>query len=237
MYPLKFFTDVYTQLSHYCLLNIKRYHSKYKTGKIEYMIDPGVYELKTANEYKCIRRLRTLISRKLLKKNEFIALDYPCDMNPANTDEFITKTNYNNKKYHTYKNYIIVIQNKLYDFKSFKENFELNKPYMKGKNIIAIGNMCRLIYPTKFTDKVFKYIYDNFPEGKQIHFYGLSLRVIRKYIPKLLEKFQVSTDSTKWYRAVDRELKVKYGCNGRHHEEEFFLAYIKKLSKICEVIY
>jgi hypothetical protein len=86
-----FFTDFQTTESQFCLLNIKHYAKRHTKPKTTYFIDPGVYELKKAREYKHIDLLHS-IARSEMPKNEYISIDYPCDMNLTYTDEFIQKS-------------------------------------------------------------------------------------------------------------------------------------------------
>ncbi|NMC60186.1 MAG: hypothetical protein GYA51_12520 [Candidatus Methanofastidiosa archaeon] len=77
---MKFFTDISTQISNFCLLNIKQYNNQKKYRKTLIFIDPSVYELKDSAEYSKIELLHELASGRLLE-NEYISIDYPCDMN------------------------------------------------------------------------------------------------------------------------------------------------------------
>jgi hypothetical protein len=74
-----FMTDISTDASHYCLLNIKKYDDKRKDTKQIIFVDPGVMELKKMDEYKYVEKLHWLANNNL-KSNEYISIDYPCDM-------------------------------------------------------------------------------------------------------------------------------------------------------------
>ena len=87
---MMFFTNYGTKISRFCLLNIKDYH-KPKTNKKIIFVDPSVYELVENEEYSRIDQLHELAAGNL-QKNEYISIDYPCDMNEKYTDVFIEKT-------------------------------------------------------------------------------------------------------------------------------------------------
>ena len=92
--------------------------------------------------------------------------------------------------------------------------------------------------PNKFTDFMMKWISGNMG-GKRVHFYGMGLAMMRKYVP-MLERAGVivTVDSTKWTRAVNEDLKKKYGVACRKNTRHiFFLEYINEISKFCEVEY
>ena len=224
-----FFTKPQAGLSSYCLMNIKDYHKKEKFGKkIIYFIDPSVYDLVENEEYSKIDLLHDLAKGKL-QQNEFISIDYPCDMNERYSRLFIEKSIENNLKYKDNMNYICTIQSKFMDFEDFKNQFEfLESKIDFSKKIIGIGNLCRIMYPCKFTDEVFRFLSEKQKEHDYFyHIYGLSMRLVRKYLPKLLF---CSSDSTKWTRAVTNELKSLYGlnCNSKTMDL-YFLEYMKTL--------
>ena len=234
-YPLRFFTNITTNISNYCLLNIKSYKNKKKFNKKIIYIDPSVMELRNSDEFSNINFMHQLIEKDQLLKNEWISIDYPCDMNEEFTDLFIQKSMDNNFKYASNLKYICALQFKFKDFKSFvKEAEKLRMVWELPDKIIGIGNMCRLMYRSNFTDNVFKYIRNNMA-GHKIHFYGLSLRVLKSSCFKdlLFNNFQISVDSTKWTRPVNKELKNKYkkGYCISSNRDEFFLEYMKNLEK------
>ena len=246
--PLLYFTDITTEISSLCLLNIKQYYNyKLRENKDIFKIDPGVYELKKNREYSKIKLLHSLIPN--LKENEFISLDYPCDMNPKYSNEFIEKTYQNNILYADNLHYIATIQYKFLNFGSFIENYEKIKHIIKttGK-IVGLGNLCRIlkisnIKPKKnkikpsyqnylFCEKLFDFILNNFPKYNEIHVYGASAQLIEKYIKKLIENgFKVSVDSTKWTKAYKDWFKKQNGvCCRKSNRNKYFIHFLSELS-------
>lgn len=224
----KFFTDITTNASINCLLNIKRYNDKRKLNKSLIFVDPGVYELVKTNEYSEIDKLHHLASGNL-NENEYISIDYPCDMNMQYESLFIQKSIDNNIKYADNLQYICTIQFKFQDYNDFEKRFyELEYIWSQPKKILGIGNLCRIKYPNEFTDKVFRLLLKNQHKFSWIHIYGMTLRLMRKYLPKFNCMF--STDSTKWTRAVSNKLKLRTGgrvCCRKDTRNEFFLEYNK----------
>lgn len=237
-----FFTDITTKASNYCMLNIKDYNSKSTKNKKLTFVDPSVYELKDNIEFSKIDLLHDLASgRKELRKNEYISIDYPCDMNIPNSALFVQKSIDNNIKYKDNPKYICAIQSNYGDFKDFKKRFDELKPVFYNKNkIVGIGNLCRIMHSNEFTDKVFGYLLRHRSGIKWLHFYGLSMRLIKKYIPKLEGySMKISVDSTKWTRACSLKLKTEHGlsCSGKNRDL-YFLEYIKSMKKkVKKVIY
>lgn len=226
---LVFFTDAQTECSKYCLTNIKYYNRQKLSKKKIIFIDPAVYQLKKSNEYLKIKELHKKV--KNLYTNEFISIDYPSDMNSELENLFILKTNYNNFKYASNNQYICTIQSKFKNIASFKENFELLKPLFRNK-IVGIGNLCRIIYPKGYSEKLVKYLIKNKSYLKYLHLYGVSLRFIRKHIKVLTDNFCVSVDSTKWTRACNTSLKKKYGLNCNSNTRNiFFKEYMKTIEE------
>lgn len=233
MHNLTFYTDITTSFSNYCLLNVKKYNDVRKNKKVFNRIDPSVYELKDSEEYSNIDFLHELISDNLLLENEDISIDYPCDMNLKYSELFINKTNENIKKYYNKEKYIISLQYLFHNFDSFVEQFNKNKQYMLSNKIIGFGNLCRIMKCDEYTDKVFNYIFNNIQENSKLHFYGLSMRLIKKYVPKLIEKFDISIDSTKWTKAITNELKITNGvCCRKNNRDLYFLTYMNELKKL-----
>lgn len=237
MRKLIFFTDITTDVSNYCLLNVKKYNDTRKEKKKVVLIDPGVHELAKMPEYSKIEFLHKLAGGAL-RENEFISIDYPSDMNPKFQDQFIEKTIQNNIKYRDNPQYIATVQYKLHDPRDFefrlKQLLEFVDP---RKKIIGFGNLCRIIHPNRYTDLVFKIIRETVPFGTRLHFYGLSLKVIKKYLPRIASKYIISVDSTKWTRAVNDTLKKTYGVACRKDNRDiFFLAYINELKKYFDEI-
>ncbi len=235
-YPLYFFTDINTNISKYCLLNIKQYYSKKKDNKEICYIDPSVHELLKSDEYSKIDILYKLLDDNLLLPNEFISIDYPCDMNANYTDLFIKKSYDNNIKYKDNSKYICTIQFKFKDFEDFIYQTERLRYVWDGNitKIIGMGNLCRIFYADEFMNKVLLYIRDNM-QGKSVHFYGIGLRVIKSKIFReiLNGNIIVSVDSTKWTRAVNQNLKDRvkaYNCN-KQTRDLFFVEYMNNIKK------
>lgn len=227
-----FFTDITTDASNYCLLNIKRYNDPRKHKKKVILVDPGVYELKKSREYSKIDELHKLVP--VLEANEYISIDYPCDMNPKYSKEFIEKSIDNNFKYANYNHYICTVQFKFKNYKDFCYRFdELQPLWTLRKKVVGIGNFCRIFTPTKFTDKSIDYIIKNKEGIKKLHFYGLAIKLIEKYVPKLnYVGIKVSVDSTKWTKARSMKLKRAFGLNCmKNTRTRFFSEYMKQLNK------
>lgn len=229
MNQIIFFTDITTNCSNFCLLNIKQYSKKKHLNKFLYLIDPSVYELKNNIEYSQIDLLHSIAK----ENKELISIDYPCDMNLEYSDLFIEKSIQNNLKYAKNNCYIATIQFKFLDFIDFKKQFEyLEENIDFTQKIIGIGNLCRILSSNEFTDKVFKYL-----NSKKYfyHFYGLGFRLIKKYIH--LFDF-CSIDSTKWTKAITNDFKLQNGvCCRKFNRNKYFLKYISELSKFAEIIY
>lgn len=237
-YPLTFFTDIQTNISNYCLLNIKSYHNKKKLKKKLIYIDPSVYELVKQEEYSKVDFMHILLEQNLLRENEYISIDYPCDMNEKLTDSFIQKSFDNNWRYRMNLKYICAIQSRFGNYKDFVKQTEKLKGVWRGRNkIIGIGNLCRIMRPNSFTNNVLRYLRNTFITHHQIyrlHFYGLSLAVMKSsHFRSLINHGAcVSVDSTKWTKACTNNLKKKYGLNcSTKNRDEFFLEYIKTLQK------
>ena len=234
-----FFTDITTKASNYCMLNINRYTSKLKAKKKLIFVDPGVYELVKGNEYSHKADLH-ILAAGTLQTNEYISIDYPCDMNEQYTDEFIRKSVFNNCYYKDNPKYICTIQYKFHDFNDFRTRFnELKHIFLDQDKILGIGNLCRIMHPDTFTDNVFKYILRFRKSLQWVHFYGLAHTLIMKYIP-MMEGWgmKTSVDSTKWTRACHTKLKRQYGLNcSSQTRDEFFLEQIKKMQKKINVMY
>lgn len=226
-----FFTDITTNVSSYCLLNVKQYNDIRKANKKLIFIDPAVYELKLSIEYSRIDFLHNLVSN--LHKNEYISIDYPCDMNPIYSEVFIEKSYQNNVRYADNSHYICTIQSKFHDFNSFIYESERLRPVWKNsEKVIGIGNMCRIMNPDSFCDSVFQYITDNFA-GKRVHLYGLSLKLIKKYVSMLeSHDISVSVDSTKWTKRVHRNPPLDESvCCKKETRDIYFLEYMKEIQK------
>jgi len=279
-----FFTDIPTDVSNYCLLHINKYDSPKKAAKKLIFVDPGVHYLMKHEEYPHIERLHELASGGL-ESNEWISIDYPGDMFPERMEEFIEHTYQNNLKYAYNLKYICTIQFHLSncatpkefwagvaqgdqsDFISFQQEFTRHIPFFLFKNkILGIGNLCRIMYPTPLTDRIFDYVikqskgpslFKNERLIKWVHIYGLSKRCIYKYVPMLeYAGIKVSVDSTKWTR-VNGHLIPKYKVSHKDKPQqklapvpweqggiactgetrpEFFLTYMKHLKKHIKTV-
>ena len=99
---MRFFTQPENFLHNYCLYRFRRkndWESLSRRFK-EVFVDPGVYELKKSNEYRFKEELHKFVSEGIQNyPNIFCSIDYPCDMNPKYTNEFIEKSIQNNIKY------------------------------------------------------------------------------------------------------------------------------------------
>lgn len=217
-------------------MKVTKYNDPRKLKKKEILVDPGVYELTKATEYSMIDLLHKLASERLLLDNEWISIDYPCDMNKKHSQEFIDKSVENNVMYKDYNKYICTIQFHYHNSNSFIYRAEeIRDIWSKDDKIVGIGNMCRILRTSKnhmqFLDNVFEYIKTEM-RGKRVHFYGLARQLIIKYIPRLEnKKITVSIDSTKWTRNKDDEDFTRENgivCR-KHNRDEFFLRYIKYL--------
>jgi len=254
MNKLQFFTDITTNVSNLCLLHIDKYQDSRKYNKLQLFVDPGVHSLMKFPEYPKIDLLHKLASNpSLMGKNEHISIDYPGDMFPERTAEFIERTFLNNLKYKYNEQYICTIQfhlsncgiktktwisaarGDLSDFASFKHNFERVELILKNPNkILGIGNICRIMHTNPLLDSIFNYIISKKPSiTNKIHLYGPALRIIKKYVPLLQSAgFEVSVDSTKWTRAVNNELKYAHGvCCRKNTRDLYFMEYIKHIEK------
>ena len=234
-----FFTDVQTTNSNYCLLNIKKYHLIPKLNKQIYFIDPSVLELKTNIEFSKIDLLHKIASSKP-KYNEYITIDYPCDMNIKYSDLFIKKSIENNLKYKNNSHYICTIQSKFMNTTDFIYQFDYLKDKINFSNkIIGIGNTCRILKVNKktlpFLSIIKEKLINEIKEINWIHFFGLAYQVI-DYLIKDLHKSNnkciISMDSTKWTQAVDYHLKWMYGFQCKKSNRNlYFLYYVHKIMR------
>lgn len=194
-------------------------------------IDPAVYELKNSNEYSNITYMYSLINEGKLRENEYLSIDYPNDMNLQYQDEFIQKSIENNLKYLENEKYICAIQYKFQDYEDFLKQF--NFLYFKvdsDHKIIGLGNLCRIMNPNQYTDRVFNYISEY--SGKWLHIYGLSLKCICKYLPNLTNWDNVSVDSTKWTKRINKNgILANAICCRKETRDEYFLEYIRVIQE------
>lgn len=220
------------------MLNVKHYNSIRKLNKYLVFIDPSVYELQNAIEYSKIDFLHELTGKLL--PNEFISIDYPCDMNIPNSDLFIEKSIHNNLIYKDNLQYIATIQSKFQNMLDFKRQYYYLREHIDfDSKIIGIGNLCRIIHPNSYTDKVFKFLLEKCKPNYKLHFYGLSLRLIKKYIPSLEEKgINMSFDSTKWSKRIHSKPPLdKMVCCRKDNRDIYFLEYVKELQKYINICY
>jgi hypothetical protein len=220
-----YMTDLQTSASNYCLLKIREYN-KSRINKRLFFIDPGVYQLKTQNEYSQIQFIHELANGKL-QSNEYLSADYPCDMlnmrdisseeKRSLAKEFVEKSIANNWKYQSNPQYICAIQ---YDWMA-QMDFEfrikeLESIYAYKKKVVALGNICRIMNPCKYLDFVFDYLLRNKEKFYWIHVYGMSKAAIKRYMFKLqfyAPKIILSADSTKWTRCPNKQIHAKYVKN------------------------
>lgn len=221
---LTFYTDIQTQISNFCLCQVKGLPKTDKKNDV--IVDPGVYELKKSTEYSQIAELHKIACEGKRK----ISIDYPCDMNLNFSDLFIEKSKANNMKYLWNSNYICAVQYHFMDINDFEFQFKWLEERIDVKHkIIGIGNLCRIMRPNRFTDLVFDFLLQ---KPYKFHFYGLSLALINKYLTQF--KQDISVDSTKWTRAVSNDLKSAFGvCCRKNTRDLYFLEYIRSIN--CEV--
>lgn len=237
-----FFTDLSTNISNYCMCNIKHYPKLSRYDKKMVFIDPSVYELKENEEYSCIEQLHSLLLKNELKTNEYISIDYPCDMIPIienredkqylmKCNQFIEKSIKNNLKYIENEKYICAIQCKFQDYEDFIEQFNfLYHKIDSDRKIVGLGNLGRIMNPNQYTDRVFNYISEY--SGKWLHLYGLSLKCICKYLPKLTNWDNVSVDSTKWTHRVNKNgVLAKSICCRKETRDDYFLEYVRVIQE------
>lgn len=256
-----FFTDINTDVSNYCLLNIKKYDDKRKDAKQIIFVDPDVMALKKHDEYPLIDKLHWLASGNL-KPNEYLGIDYPSDMNPKLEQEFIQKSLENNIKYKDNPQYICGVQYKWMDYKDFEFRMqELEPIYAYKKKIVGLGNLCRLMLNQRrkgfaaekiYFQKVIDYLIRNKEKYYWVHIYGMSKLAMKTFIP-LLQNYApniiLSVDNTKWTQSCNYKLRTKYIRNPKqtqltptNHKQsgiscsketrnEFFLEYMNDLKK------
>lgn len=235
-----FFTDYRTKVSRFVLLNIRHYPLRDKWRKMIF-IDPSVYELKHREEYSRIKFMKNLLYKNKLRDNEYISIDYPCDMLEGLRYTwygrmFVRKTMENNMEFKDNPHYICTVQFKKEDHKSFKRNFDYLKEEIDfSERIVAIGNLCRIMgVKNSFMRNVKKKLIKEAKEFSWLHFYGLSMKSMRYLINDLQranKDMTISVDSTKWTFS-DRFDTI---CCRKTNRNLYFLDYMKKL-KIREKI-
>jgi len=253
-----FFTDITTAASHYCLLHVRAYRSPAKPSKTAVFIDPGVHQLIKHDDYLAIDRLHALADGTVpLAPNEWLSIDYPGDMCPGRMEEFLARTYANNVRYAANPRYIATVQchlsncdvprprgdwagtaqGHLSDFASFKYEMGRLFPILRAcpAKILAIGNLCRVMYPTHLTDRIVAHLKAHVADipSRRVHFYGLALRLIKAYVPGLERaELEISVDSTKWTRAATSDLKRAHGLNAHTDTRDlFFTTYMAELKK------
>ena len=228
-----FFTDAQTAVSSLCLCNINSYPP---AGKHVTFIDPGVMELRTHDEYRNIDRLHALAHD--LPPRTFISIDYPSDMCIEKQDEFILKSWYNNVFYQDIPRYICTVQFRWQDAGSFMSWWKKHRPLWEGTGrVVALGNMCRILWPNTFTDLVFDTVLRD-PPG-WLHVYGMGMRLMRKYVPMFDEMgARISVDSTKWTRIRRGSWRThdRIHCT-KENRDDFFLDYVAALQEFTAVAY
>lgn len=238
-------SDITTGASRYCLLKVMEYDDRRKRDKKLIFVDPGVYELMAGKrEYSCISFLHRLASLSPEKLDgggcpQYLSIDYPCDMNPAYSKEFVEKSVRNNFTYAENPRYICTIQHAFQDLHDFKRRFEELEPVFDQHRdkIIGFGNMGRLINGKDpavvvFVNGVFEHAMANLDAGRWIHIYGMPLWMIRAWVPRLETRFRVSIDSTKWTFPNSKEARA--ASNGRGYcttknRGFFFTDYVHKI--------
>jgi hypothetical protein len=219
-----FFTDITTDASRYCMLNVKRLTNTNRYKKELIFVDPGVYELKDRTEYSKVDLCHEIAKNQ----SQFISIDYPCDMNLPASAEFIEKSIRNNLRYKENPYYICTVQSKFRNYADFCKQFlYLHEEIDFTQKIVGIGNLCRIMTPNTFTDYLFAFLRKY--KWYHYHFYGLSLALIEKYLPAFPH---VSVDSTKWTRAADEGFKRKNGVMCRKHNRDlYFLYYMDRIQQ------
>lgn len=205
-----------------------RFFSRYK----EIFIDPGVYELKCSDSYSWEKKINVLEFLNSLPESHYFAADYPCDMNLMYTNRFLDKSWSNACKYCWHPQYIVTVQSQFNDYWWFKQWFDKYNKLNITSGIMGLGNLCTIHHLTEFIKHSLDYAFSHCKHPR-IHIYGLGKRII-PYAYKLSKRFKIklSIDSTKWTRAVNKELKQRYGisCN-KENIGTYFKTYIHEIKK------
>jgi len=256
-----FMTDISTDCSNYCLLNIKKYDDPRKAKKKLIFVDPDVMSLRTHREYPLIDKLLWLANGHL-QPNEYLGLDMPSDMNHQYEDEFIRKSIERNWQFKDNLQYICGIQYKFLDINNFKIQMKALEPiYDHKQKIVGLGNLCRLLLGRRkktnpeyvYFQQIINYIIENKEKFYWIHIYGMSKFAICSFIPLLQKhapKIIISVDNTKWTKCGNKELHDKYvlpkgqsqllptthkmtgvGCTKANRNEFLEIGYIKDFKK------
>ncbi len=230
-----FFTDK-TVENKYLLIKLKDYlklKNKQKWDII--LIDPHVYELTKGKDFSWEGKINIQEFLDSLPNNHYFSWDYPSDMNIKYTNHFINKTWSNSLLYHSHPQYICTVQFKDGDYRSFTKWFDKYNNLDISSGILGIGNMCRFRSLNSFLRNALDY---SFIRCKHpwIHIYGLCLKAI-PYAYRLarLNGIELSTDSTKWTRVVNKELRKQMGEGHRgcssNERQLFFDEYLKEIKK------
>lgn len=213
-------------------------------------IDPQVHYLERNIEYPHIHELHKIVPN--LQSNQYISIDYPSDMNPSFSDLFIKKTYENNIKYSQNDQYICTVQfpisnyiklsngkliakPSLHDFEAFVNNYNKIKHIVENNpnKILGIGNICKIRTICSFTDELMDFILEKRHKLHWIHFYGISLNLIKYYLKHLDRFFKISVDNVKWTfpntPLLAQEFKNR-SCN-KFNKETYFMAYINKIKQ------
>lgn len=247
MVIIKFFTD-HSVDNEYLLITVQDY-LKEKHLKREYkevFIDPRVHDLTKDSEFSIIKKgfnIREFLDK--LPENHYLSVDYPGDMAYARNDidkhyqgilqdRFLDKTWINANLYCNHPQYIVTVQFKHNDYRSFTEWFNRYNELPIKSGILGIGNMCRQLRLNEFVKHALGYAF-KMCKHPRIHIYGLAMRCI-KYAYRLAEEYNIelSIDSTKWTSAVNqhcRDLANGRGYCTMGNRQGFFDEYLRVLRR------
>ncbi len=232
---MRFFTDK-TVENEYLLIKLNDYLKlKDKTRWSEILIDPHVYELIKDPNYSWEDKIDIKDFLDSLPENHYFSWDYPSDMNEKYTEHFINKTWSNALLYHSHPQYICTVQSKLAEVDSFSEWFDKYNNLDISSGILGLGNLCKFRSLTTYLKKVLIYAFRKCKHPR-IHIYGLCLKAIPfAYRLGRLNGIELSIDSTKWTRVVNKELRKLMGKGHRNcssnERQLFFDEYLKEIKK------
>ena len=232
---MKFFTDK-TVKNEYLLIKLNDYLKlKDKIKWSEILIDPHVYQLTKSPNYSWENKIDIKKFLDSLPKNHYFSWDYPCDMNKKYTNLFINKSWSNTLLYHSHPQYICTVQSKFKDYRSFVEWFNKYNNLDISSGILGLGNSCRFRSLNIYLRKILDYSFSRCKHPR-IHIYGLCLKAIPyAYRLSRFNGIELSTDSTKWTRVVNKELRRKMGEGHRscssNERQLFFDEYLKEIRK------
>lgn len=225
---LKFFTDK-TVVNDYLLIKIKDYlklkdFSQWK----EIFVDPGVYDLRKSDKFSWEGEILIQDFLDSLPPNHYFSWDYPGDMNLQYQNKFLIWTYNNAINYHEHPQYIVTVQSKFRDYFNFMEWFDRYNALDIKSGILALGNICRIVYLNDYLKHTLNYAF-NRCRHPRIHIYGLCLRAI-PYAYELSKKYHIefSFDSTKWTRCF--HTPGRPSCN-RHNRQQYFDEYKTEVEK------